>query len=107
MTGDETRNSYSLSETIDQSINRVEEDWFAKTKEIQKTFHGIKLKATVFWDRKGVLLVALMNPEATITSKVYCEILKQLRRAIPDRWHGLLTLGVMLLHEHTQPLTAV
>jgi hypothetical protein len=30
-----------------------------------------KLMATVFWDRKGVLLVEFMQQEATITSEVY------------------------------------
>ena len=30
--------------------------------------------ATVFWDRKGALLVVFMNPGATIISKVYCVI---------------------------------
>jgi len=64
--------------------------------------------ATVFWDRKGVLLVVFMNPGATtITSKVYDEILKQLRRGVQDRRCGLLTFGVMLLHANMRPLTAV
>jgi len=63
--------------------------------------------ATVFLDRKGVLLVAFMNPGATIISRVYCEILKQLRRGIQDRRSGLLTLCFMLLHANMRPLTAV
>ena len=78
-----------------------------KPKKFIQTFHGRKLMATVFWDRKGVLLVAFMNPGTTIISKVYCEILKQLRRGIQDRWRGLLTFGVMLLYANTRPLTAV
>jgi hypothetical protein len=46
-------------------------------------FHGRKLMATVLWDRKGVfLLVAFMNPEATVTLEVCCEMLKQLKRVI-------------------------
>jgi hypothetical protein len=32
--------------------------------------------ATVFWDRKGVLMVELMQQGTTITSWVYCETLK-------------------------------
>jgi hypothetical protein len=63
--------------------------------------------ATVFWDRKGVLLVAFMKPGETIISKVYCEMLKPLRRGIQDRQCGLVTLGVMLLHDNTRPLHAV
>jgi len=33
--------------------------------------------ATVFWDRKGVLLIKFMEPETTITSETYCETLKK------------------------------
>lgn len=79
-----------------------------KPKKFIQTFHSRKLMATVFWDRKGVLLVVFMNPGATtITSKVYDEILKQLRRGVQDRRCGLLTFGVMLLHANMRPLTAV
>jgi hypothetical protein len=43
--------------------------------------------ATVCWDRKGVL-VAFMNPGATITSEVYCEMFKEgdSKQAI---WHAV------------------
>jgi hypothetical protein len=78
-----------------------------KPKKFKRTFHGRKLIATVLRDRKGVLLVAFTNPGATIISKVYCEILKQLRRGIQDRRRSLLTVGVMLLHANMRPLTAV
>jgi histone-lysine N-methyltransferase SETMAR len=78
-----------------------------KPKKFKQTFHGRKLMATVFWDSKGVLLVAFMNPGATIISKVHCEILKQLSRGIRDRQHSLLTMAVMLLHANMRPLTAV
>jgi hypothetical protein len=32
--------------------------------------------ATVFWDRKGVLMVEFMQQETTITSETYCETQK-------------------------------
>jgi hypothetical protein len=44
-----------------------------------------KLMATVFWDRKGVLMVEFMQQGTTITSEVYCESLKKLRRAIQKK----------------------
>jgi hypothetical protein len=78
-----------------------------KPKKFKQSFHDRKLMATVFWYRKGVLLVAFMNPGATIISKVYFQILKQLRRGIQDRQCGLLIFRVMLLHANTCPLTAV
>jgi hypothetical protein len=44
-----------------------------------------KLKETVFWDRKGVLMVEFMQDRTTITSEVYCETLKKLRKAIQKK----------------------
>jgi hypothetical protein len=32
--------------------------------------------ATVFWDRKGVLMVEFMQQGTTVTSEVYCKTLK-------------------------------
>jgi hypothetical protein len=36
-----------------------------------------KLMATVFWDRKRVLMVDFMQQGTTITSEVYCDTLKK------------------------------
>jgi histone-lysine N-methyltransferase SETMAR len=33
-------------------------------------------------------------------SEVCCETLKKLRRAIQNKWRGMLTFGVMLLHDN-------
>jgi hypothetical protein len=49
--------------------------------------------ANIFWDRNGMLMM-----EFTITSEVYCETLKELRRAIQNKRPGMLTSGVVLLH---------
>jgi hypothetical protein len=40
------------------------------------------LIATVFWDRKEVLIVEFMQQRTTITSQVYCETLNKL-----ECWH--------------------
>jgi transposase len=60
---------------------------------------------TVFWDRKGVLMVGFMQQETRITSEVYCETLKKLRRAIHNQRCGMLTYGVLvvLLHNNANP----
>jgi hypothetical protein len=54
-----------------------------------------KLMATVFWDRKGVLMVEFMQQGTTITSEVHCKALKKkkkkLRRADhseENAWNG-------------------
>jgi hypothetical protein len=39
----------------------------------KQTFRGKKLMAGIFGDRKGVLLLQLINPGARITSQVCCE----------------------------------
>jgi glycine cleavage system protein P-like pyridoxal-binding family len=62
--------------------------------------------ATVFWDRKGVLLIEFTEPGTTITSEMYCETLKKLHRAIQNKRRGMLTSGVVLLHDNTHPHTA-
>jgi hypothetical protein len=36
-----------------------------------------KLMATVFWDRKGVLMVGFMQQRTTIMPEVYCKALKK------------------------------
>jgi hypothetical protein len=64
--------------------------------------------ATVFWDRKGVLMVEFMQQRATIVSEVCCETpKKELHRAIQNKRHGMLTCGVVLLHDNVCPHSAV
>ena len=65
-----------------------------------------KVMATVFWDREGVLLLDFMEPGATITSGTYCSTLQKLRKAIRRKRQGLLTKGVVLLHDNARPHTA-
>jgi len=59
--------------------------------------------ATVFGDRKGVLLVDFMAHGTTINADRYCETLKKLRRAIQNRRRGMLTKGICLLHNNARP----
>jgi hypothetical protein len=77
-----------------------------KLKKFKLTLSARKLRATVFWDRKGALVVEFMQQGTTITSEVYCETLKKLHRAIQNKRHGMLTSGVVLLHDNLCPHTA-
>ena len=61
-----------------------------------------KMMATLFSDRKGILLTEFMAPGTTITSEVYCETLKKLRRSIQSKRCGMLTEGVVLLHDNAR-----
>ncbi|GFX41140.1 mariner Mos1 transposase [Trichonephila clavipes] len=62
---------------------------------------------TVFWDVQGILLIEFMKRGTTINSEVYCRTLKKLKRAIQNKRRGLLSSGVVLLHDNAPPHTAV
>jgi histone-lysine N-methyltransferase SETMAR len=74
-----------------------------KPRKFKQLLANRKLMATVFWDRKGLLFIKFMEPQTTITSETYCETLKKLRRAIENKRRGMLTSGVVLLHDNAHP----
>jgi len=47
-----------------------------------------------------------MAPGTTITSEVYCETLNKIRSSIQNKRRGMLTKGVVLLHDNARPHTA-
>jgi hypothetical protein len=51
-------------------------------------------------------MVEFIQQGTTIKSEVYCETLKLLHRASQNKRHGMLTSGVMLLHDNVRPHTA-
>jgi len=60
---------------------------------------------TVFWNRKGVLLVEFMPKGYTINAEEYYNTQKKLRRNIQDRRKGMLSCGILLLHDKGRPHT--
>jgi histone-lysine N-methyltransferase SETMAR len=62
--------------------------------------------ATVVWACEGVLLVVFMPQGTTINAEWYCATLRRLRYAIKNRRRGLLSSGVMLLHDNARPHAA-
>lgn len=62
--------------------------------------------ATVFWDKKGVLLIEFMPIGTTINAASYCETLKKLCRANQNRRRAMLMKGVYVLHDNAQPYVA-
>jgi hypothetical protein len=62
--------------------------------------------ATVFWDKKRVLMVDFMQQGTTLMSEVYCETLKRLCRAIQNTRLGMLTSDEVLLHDNAHSHTA-
>jgi transposase len=62
-------------------------------------------KPKKFKQQGKVLMVEFMQQGTTMTSEVYCETLKKLRRAIQNKRGGMLTPGVVLLHDNLRPRT--
>jgi len=58
-----------------------------------------KITATIFWDNKGVLPVDYVY-HLKITGDYYCKILERLRNSIKQKRRGLLSQGVLLLHDN-------
>lgn len=102
VTGDETWVSHITPENKRQSM-----EWRHTTSPVnvkaKQTLSKRKIMATVFWDRRGVLLVDFMPRGTTINSDAYCATLKKLRRAIQNKRRGMLTKGVLLLHDNARP----
>jgi len=59
---------------------------------------------TVFCDRKGVLLVDFLPQGSTTNAGVYCDTV--LHCAIQNKQRGMLSQGVVMIHDNTCPHTA-
>jgi hypothetical protein len=62
-------------ETKEQSKQWMHTHSPNKPKKFKQTSR--KLMASVFWDRKGVLMVEFTHQGTTVMSEVYCETLKK------------------------------
>ena len=100
--GDETWCHYVTPETKQQS-RQWRHNRSPKPKKFMQKLSAGKVMATVFWDRKGVLLTEFMPRGTTINSERYCRTLQKLRRAIQNRRRGRLTKGVRLHHDNARP----
>lgn len=105
VTGDETWVHYTTPETKEKS-RQWRHSNSPKPKKFKQTLSAGKVMASVFWDRKGVLLCEFLPTGTTINAARYCETLKKLRRAIQNRRRGMLTTGVCFHHDNARPHTA-
>jgi hypothetical protein len=80
--GDETWVSFVNVETTEQS-----KQWMTHIHQTHRKsiLSARMLMATVFWDRKGVLMVEFMEQGTTTMSEVYCKTLQILGRLIQKR----------------------
>ncbi|KAJ4435424.1 hypothetical protein ANN_18039 [Periplaneta americana] len=105
VTGDETWISHFTPETKQQSMHWRHSGSPVRTK-FKQTLSVRKVMCTVFWDRKGILLIDFLPRGETVNADRYCETLRKLRRAIRNKRRGMLTAGVVLLHDNARPHTA-
>lgn len=52
---------------------------------------------------RGILLIDFLSRGETMNADRYCETLPKLRRAIQSKRRGILSAGVVLLHDNTRP----
>ncbi|XP_069680131.1 histone-lysine N-methyltransferase SETMAR-like isoform X2 [Periplaneta americana] len=104
VTGDETWISHFTPETKQQSMHWWHNGSPVRTK-FKQTLSVRKVMCKVFWDRKGILLIDFLPRGGTVNDDRYCETLRKLRRAIQNKRRGMLTAGVVLLHDNARPHT--
>ena len=88
VTGDETWVQFVNAETKEQSKQWMHTQSPDKPKKFKQTLSNRKMMATVFRDRKEILLTEFMTPGTTITSEVYYETLHKLRTSIQKNGGG-------------------
>lgn len=99
VTGDETWVHYYDPESKQESMQWHKKGTPAPIK-FRRTPSAGKVMATIFWDSKGILLVDYKDKGTTITGAYYADVLRSVREAIKEKRRGLLSKGVLLLHDN-------
>ncbi|GFV05780.1 histone-lysine N-methyltransferase SETMAR [Trichonephila clavipes] len=107
VTGDETWVAHVNVETKQQSMAWGHTSSPTRLRKARQTLSARKFMVTVFWNVQGILLIEFMTRGTTLNSEVYCRTLKKLKRALQNKHRGLLSSGVVLLHDNARPHTAV
>jgi len=99
VTGDETWVYHRDPESKMESMQ-----WKHKTSPTSKKFRveksAGKVMATVFWDKKGLLLLEFMPQKTTITGQTYADTITALREAIKEKRRGKLSADVLLPYDN-------
>ncbi|GBL84136.1 Histone-lysine N-methyltransferase SETMAR [Araneus ventricosus] len=103
--GDETWVSHVTPESKQQSMEWSHTHFPVRVK-AKQTLSQSKIIASVFWDRHSVLMVDFMQRGTTINAVAYGQTLRKLRTAIQNKRRGMLTDGILLLHDNARPCTA-
>jgi histone-lysine N-methyltransferase SETMAR len=105
VTGDETWVHHYTPE-LKRASMQWRHPWSPRPRKFKVVKSAGKVMATVFWDCKGILLVDVTEHGTTVNAAAYCETLKKLKDAIRRKRPGLLSKGVLLLHDNARPHSA-
>jgi len=106
VTGNETWVLHEAPKSKQQSMEWRHTSSPTKTK-FKQTTSTRKVMCTVFWDRKGVLLVDFLTQGSTINAGVCCNTLQKLHRMIQNKRRVMFSWGVVMIHDNTHPHTAM
>jgi len=106
VTGNETWVSHEDPKSKEQSMEWRHTSSPTKMK-FKQTTSTREVMCTVFWDRKGVLLVDFLTQGSTINASVCCNTLQKLHRLIQNKRRGTFNQVVVMIHDNTHPHTAM
>jgi len=79
-------------------------EWWHSTSPRPKIFRvqksGGKVLASIFWDQDGILLNDYLPKGQTINTEYYSALLVQLKDILREKCRGLVTKGVLFLHDN-------
>jgi hypothetical protein len=84
----------------------VEAHVITNKEKLKQTISICKIICMMFSDRKCILLVEFLPQGSTINAGVYCGTLTELRHAIQNKRRGMLSQGVVMLHDNACPHAA-
>jgi len=107
VTGDETWVHHFAPESKRQTM-----EWKHLGSPVKKKFKSQpsagKVMLTIFWDSQGIILEHYLERGTAVNSVWYSEMLStELKPAIRTKRQGLLSSGVLLLHDNVRPHTAI
>jgi hypothetical protein len=105
-TGDETWVSFVNVETKERSKQWMHACSPNKPKKIKQRFSARKLMPAVFWDRKEVLIVEVMQQCQKYIAKHTKKKKDCVKPVIQNKRRRMLTFCVVLLHDNACPHTA-
>ena len=106
VTGNETWVSHEAPKSKQQSMEWRHTSSPTKTK-FKQTTSTWKVMGTMFWDRKGVLLVDFLPQGSTINAGVCCNTLQKFHRVVHNKLRVMFSWDVVMIHDNTRPHTAV